>query len=209
MPLYDISLTISNDFPTWPGDPPIELKQISKISQGDHANVSHISTPVHIATHVDAPDHFLGNGITVDEIALELLIGPALVVEVPNTPLIVADDLANLQIPGGTKRILFKTANSEFWKESKHSFQEGFIALGSDAAKILVEMGVQVIGVDYLSVAAFNDPVPTHKILLEAGILIIEGLDLSKISPGTYKLYCLPLKIKDCDGAPARVLLED
>ena len=209
MTLYDISLTISEDFPTWPGDPPIKLKMISQIDKGDLANVTHLSAPVHMGTHVDAPDHFLNNGNTVEDIPLDYLVGPVLVLEVPSPEVITAGDLDALKIPEGTRRIIFKTSNSEYWKGEQHTFQKNFVALGSDAAARLVELGLNVVGVDYLSVAAYNDPVPTHKILLEAGVLIIEGLDLSRVSAGEYKLYCLPLKIAGSDGAPARVLLED
>ena len=209
MTLYDISLTISEDFPTWPGDPPIKLKMISQIDKGDLANVTHLSAPVHMGTHVDAPDHFLNNGNTVEDIPLDFLVGPVLVLEVPSPEVITAGDLDALKIPEGTRRIIFKTSNSEYWKGEQHTFQKNFVALGSEAAARLVELGLNVVGVDYLSVAPYNEPIPTHKILLEAGILIIEGLDLSRVSAGEYKLYCLPLKIAGSDGAPARVLLED
>jgi arylformamidase len=209
MTLFDISLTISEDFPTWPGDPPIELKMISQIEKGDLANVTHLSAPVHMGTHVDAPDHFLNNGNTVEDIPLDYLVGPVLVLEVPSPEVITAGDLDVLKIPEGTRRIIFKTSNSDYWKEETQAFQKEFVALGSDAAARLVELGLNVVGVDYLSVAPYNEPVPTHKILLEAGVLIIEGLDLSQVSAGEYKLYCLPLKIAGSDGAPARVLLED
>lgn len=208
MTLFDISLTISEDFPTWPGDPPIELKMISQIEKGDLANVTHLSAPVHMGTHVDAPDHFLGNGKTVEDIPLDYLVGPVLVLEMSSPEVITAGDLDAFVIPEGTRRILFKTSNSEYWKEEGHTFQENFVALGPDAAARLVDLGLIVVGVDYLSVAPFSEPVPTHKILLEAGVLIIEGLDLSRISAGDYKLFCLPLKIAGSDGAPARVLLE-
>lgn len=209
MTLYDISLTISEDFPTWPGDPPIKLKMISQIDKGDLANVTHLSAPVHMGTHVDAPDHFLNNGNTVEDIPLDFLVGPVLVLEVPSPEVITAGDLDALKIPEGTRRIIFKTSNSEYWKGEQHTFQKNFVALGSEAAARLVELGLNVVGVDYLSVAPYNEPIPTHKILLEAGVLIIEGLDLSRVSAGEYKLYCLPLKIAGSDGAPARVLLED
>lgn len=209
MTLYDISLTISEELPTWPGDPAIRLKKISQIDQGDQANVTHLSAPVHMGTHVDAPDHFLGNGKTVEDIPLEYLVGPALVLQVDSPKTITAPDLASMEIPDGVERILFKTNNSEFWKTNNHTFQKDFVALGPDAAEVLVKRGVKVIGLDYLSVAAFDQPAPTHKILLEADVLIIEGLDLSRIDPGDYQLYCLPLKIAGSDGAPARVLLEN
>jgi len=209
MTLYDISLTYTEDLPTWPGDPTIQLKQISSIEDGEMANVTHLSMCAHSGTHVDAPDHFLGNGKTVECIPLELMVGPAAVVEIRAEGTITAADLISAQIPEGTKRILLKTANSEVWAAGNREFQEDYLAPDGEAAKYLVELGIEVIGVDYLSVAPFTDLEPTHKTLLEAGVLIIEGLDLSGVEPGEYTLYCLPLKIGGADGAPARVLLMD
>ena len=209
MTLYDISLTYTEDLPTWPGYPTIRLKQISSINEGEMANVTHLSMCVHSGTHVDAPDHFLGNGKTVESIPLELMVGPAAVVEISAQGTITAADLISAKIPSGIKRILLKTTNSEYWAAGNMVFQEDFIAPDGEAAAYLVELGVEVIGVDYLSVAPFTDPEPTHKILLEAGVLIIEGLDLSGVEPGEYTLICLPLKIGGADGAPARVLLRD
>jgi len=208
MTLYDISLTYTEDLPTWPGDPTIQLKQISSIEDGEMANVTHLSMCAHSGTHVDAPDHFLGNGKTVESIPLELMVGTAAVVEICAEGTITAADLISAQIPEGTKKILLKTANSAVWAAGNMEFQEDYLAPDKEAAKYLVELGIEVIGVDYLSVAPFTDPEPTHKTLLEAGVLIIEGLDLSGVEPGEYTLYCLPLKISGADGAPARVLLK-
>ena len=208
MTLYDISLTIADDLPVWPGDPKIKLKKISKIEDGEEANVTHISACVHIGTHVDAPDHFLGNGQTVENLPLDLLVGAAFVVELHVDGQVSAVDLQSASIPEGTKRLLIKTANSQLWAEGVKEFNSDFIALEVDAAAYLVNQGVEVVGVDYLSVAPFTDPAPTHRILLEEGVLIIEGLDLSGIEPGEYTLMCLPLKISGSDGAPARVLLQ-
>ena len=207
MELFDISLTISEELPTWPGDPKIKLTQISAIAEGETSNVTHFSGTVHIGTHIDAPDHFLDNGKTVDEIPLDLLVGPVHVVEIPSMGHITKDDITKAGFPKGLKRILFKTRNSTWWETNENIFQEDFIGLAPDGAEFLVESGIKVVGVDYLSVAPFQDPAPTHKILLGKDILIIEGLNLSKIDPGEYTLLCLPLKIKDSDGSPARVLL--
>jgi arylformamidase len=209
MTIYDISLTYTEDLPTWPGDPTIQLKQIRSIKNGDTANVTQLSMCVHAGTHIDAPVHFLGNGKTVEGIPLELMVGSAAVVEIPCREIITAADIQAAQIPTDVKRVLIKTSNSEYWASGNRKFQEDFIAPDEGAAKALVEMGMEVIGVDYLSVAPYNDPEPTHKILLEAGVLVIEGLDLSGVNPGEYTLLCLPLKIGGSDGAPARVLLMD
>lgn len=208
MTLFDISLTLTESLPTWPGDPPLQLTRISSIDAGDLANVTHFSGAVHIGTHVDAPNHFLDNGQTVDQISLDLLVGPAAVVAVSGKDVITAEDLRQAGIAGRDKRLLLKTANSDCWSAGLEAFQEDFLALAPDAAAYLVDCGVEVIGVDYLSVAPFVDPEPTHRILLEARILIIEGLDLSEVEAGRYTLFCLPLKIGGSDGAPARVLLQ-
>ncbi|MEJ2446469.1 MAG: cyclase family protein [Anaerolineales bacterium] len=209
MTLYDLSLTLTKDLPTWPGDPPLRLEKISSIAEGEHFNVTQLSSSVHIGTHVDAPAHFLEDGTTVDQIRLELMVGPAEVVAVSGQQAIHSQDLRDAGIQEGKKRVLLQTSNSKFWADRENNFQEDFLALAPDAAEYLVACGVEVIGVDYLSVASFPDQVPTHRILLEAGILIIEGLNLAGIQPGPYTLLCLPLKIGGADGAPARVLLQD
>lgn len=209
MLLHDVSLTITEELPTWPGDSPIKLDKTLLIEEGDMVNMTHISSSVHIGTHVDAPNHFLDQGDTVEKIPLELMVGLARVIEISNRKAVSADDLKSAGITGEDKRLLFKTVNSRIWENGIQTFQEDFVALDADAAVYLVECGLEVVGVDYLSVAPFQDLEPTHRILLEAGILIIEGLDLSKIEPGPYQLMCLPLKIGGSDGAPARVLLQE
>lgn len=207
MEIFDISLTLSPDLPTWPGDPRIEMKYISEIAAGADANVTHLSMTVHAGTHVDAPDHFLGNGQGVDSIPLQWMIGPASVVALPDGNAITADMLREVGLPGHAERLLFKTRNSRWWAEGMVEFQEDFMALDESAARFLIERNVKVIGVDYLSVAPYAAPAPTHRVLLGAEVLVIEGLDLSAVAPGDYTLHCLPLKIRGADGAPARVLL--
>lgn len=209
MRLHDVSLSITTDLPTWPGDPGVKMEKVSQIEDGELVNLTHLSTSVHVGTHVDAPNHFLRNGETVEKIPLDLMVGPARVIEILTEQAITADDLRSAGVSGKDRRLVIKTPNSNLWERGIKEFQEDFIALAEDAASYLVEAGLEVIGVDYLSVAPFIDPEPTHRILLEAGILIIEGLDLSRIEPGPYKLLCLPLKIVGSDGAPARVLLQE
>ncbi len=209
MKIYDISLTISPELPTWPGDPGIKLERVSKMEDGADANVTHMSLGVHTGTHVDAPFHFMGGDTdTVESLALDILNGPTTVVFLPDVDVdITVDDLQAADIPNGTTRLLLKTSNSNWWAAGNNTFQEDFLALDEQAAEWLVEHGVKLVGVDYLSVAPFRASVPTHRILLGAGIIAVEGLDLSAIEPGEYTLYCLPLKIKDSDGAPARAIL--
>ncbi len=208
MTLFDISLTLTERLPTWPGDPPLNLERVSSIADGETFNVTHISSSLHIGTHVDAPYHILESGKTVDQIPLELMVGPALVAAVSGDQSITAQDLQDAAITAEHKRVLLQTSNSNLWAAGQMTFQEDFLALTADAAEYLVSCGVEVVGVDYLSVAPFPDQESTHRILLEAGTMIIEGLNLSGIQPGVYQLLCLPLKIQGADGAPARVLLQ-
>ncbi|MBS3753887.1 MAG: cyclase family protein [Anaerolineales bacterium] len=207
MDIHDISLPLSNDLPSWPGDPRPRIKRIHNISEGDDSNVTHLSMTAHTGTHIDAPDHFLDSGETLDQIPLGLFIGPAQVVELPSGRDITADMIQEADIPAYTKRILFKTRNSQLWQQGVKEFQKDFMALDEKAAEYLVSRDVEVVGVDYLSVAPFRAPKATHQILLEGKVLIIEGLDLSGIESGQYTLYCLPLNIPEAEGAPARVLL--
>ena len=208
MTIYDISLTISPDLPTWPGDPKLELEKLESMDQGGHNNVSWISTSVHIGTHVDAPYHFLNDGKTVEQLALEVLTGPCYVVQLPDgIEMITAEVLDRTEIPSETRRVLFGTRNSHFWARGESGFQTDFVAITEDGAEWLVRRGVQLVGVDYLSVAPYGDSVPTHTVLLSAGVVIAEGLNLSNVMRGFYDLYCLPLKLAGCDGAPARAIL--
>jgi len=207
MHLYDISLTLSSDLPTWPGDPSFELIRVRKIDDGDHANVSRIEMSAHTGTHVDAPYHFLAEGKTVEDLSLSDLSGRAYVLHLPKVNIITAEILENAEIPPRTRRVLFRTRNSEIWAKNVNTFQEDFVALRADAAQYLVDRGVRLVGVDYLSVAPFHDSVDTHQILLKAGVIVVEGLDLSQVSQGRYTLYCLPLKIAGADGTPARAIL--
>ncbi|MBC8504988.1 MAG: cyclase family protein [Anaerolineales bacterium] len=209
MKIYDISLTISPELPTWPGDPGVNLERISKMEDGADANVTHMSLGVHTGTHVDAPFHFMGGeSDTVETLALDILTGPAHVIYLPDVAVdITVDDLQTADIPDGTTRLLLKTNNSDWWAAGNNTFQEDFLALDVEAAEWLVQRGVKLVGVDYLSVAPFRAGVPTHRVLLGAGVIALEGLDLSAVEPGEYTLYCLPLKIQGSDGAPARAIL--
>ena len=208
MTIYDISLTISPSLPTWPGDPALELEQIESMDKGSSANVTHISAAVHLGTHVDAPHHFLNDGRTVEQLPLSILTGPCYVVQLPDgVEAITAEVLERMELTFDFKRVLFGTRNSHLWAKGETKFQTDFVAITEDGAEWLVERGVQLVGVDYLSVAPFGDATATHTVLLKAGVVIVEGLNLSQISRGFYDLYCLPLKIAGSDGAPARAIL--
>jgi arylformamidase len=207
MRTYDITLTISPDLPTWPGDPGIEIKRVEKIEDGSNANVTRLDMGVHTGTHVDAPYHFLQDGVTVDQLNLSLLTGRAYVLHLPEVDVITAAVLEEAQIPPRTRRVLFKTRNSELWAEGETDFQTDFVGLSEDGAEYLVRRGVKLVGMDYLSIAPFKKSRPTHERLLEAGVVVVEGLNLTEVEQGRYTIYCLPLKIANSDGAPARAIL--
>ncbi|MEA4906416.1 MAG: cyclase family protein [Chloroflexi bacterium] len=206
--IYDVTVTITPELPTWPGDPGVVLERVNKIEEGANANVSHLDIGVHTGTHVDAPVHFLPGEKGIESLDLEVLIGPALVVEIPeDAGQLTADVLAASGLDGDVKRVLFKTRNSRYWQEQSKEFHTDFIGITADGAEFLVKQGVKLVGIDYLSVAPYKKSRPTHEILLRAGVIALEGVDLSQVSPGTYQLYCLPLKLGGSDGAPARVVL--
>lgn len=206
MRIYDVSVGISPQMPVWPGDPPVRLERVKAMASGANSNVSQLTCGVHSGTHVDAPVHFIDGASGIDSLPLKLLTGRAYVVNLPSARVIDVATLEAAGLPPRTRRVLFKTRNSELWAKEK-SFQKDFVAIDASGARWLVKKGVQLVGVDYLSVAPFGQSKETHEILLRAGVVVIEGLDLSRVSQGRYSLYCLPLKLVGCDGAPARVIL--
>jgi arylformamidase len=207
MRLYDISVGISPDLPIWPGDPSLELKRFSKIEEGEKANVTKICCCVHVGTHVDAPVHYVENGAGIDSLPLEVLIGRAYVVDLTEASKIDAETLDDAGVPPRTRRLLFKTKNSALWRSSRKDFQRDYVGVDSTGAEWLVRKGIQLVGIDYLGIAPFEETTKPHQILLKAGIVILEGLDLSQVGRGRYTLYCLPIKIVGSDGAPARAIL--
>jgi len=209
MEIYDISLTITPSLPVWPGDPPVLLERVAKIEAGANANVSQLAMSAHTGTHVDAPYHFLGDSpITIEKLSLDVLTGRAFVLHLPESvDLVTASVLEAYSLPSGINRLLLRTRNSQYWVREEKAFQTNFVGLDTTAAQYLVAGGFSLIGVDYLSVAPFKKSRPTHEILLRAGLVILEGLDLSAVPQGQYDLYCLPMKLGGADGAPARAIL--
>ena len=207
MKIHDISLPLSESLVVWPGDPPVRITQPSHLDRGDLYTVSRLELGAHVGTHVDAPAHFVQGGAGVDQLALELLVGPAQVVHVPEAAALTAEVLDGLPIPPGTERLLFRTRNSERWAGGTEGFQEDYVGFTDAGARWLVARGVRLVGIDYLSISSYDDLMPPHQTLLGAGVIVVEGLDLRGIAPGAYQLACLPLKLVDCDGAPARAIL--
>jgi arylformamidase len=206
-PWLDISVPIRNAMVHWPSDPPVSIKRFKGIEQGDTANLSVISMGAHSGTHVDAPIHFIREGKGVEHIPLDTVIGKARVIEIRDPESIEPEELAGHRIRRG-ERILFKTENSSHvWQ--KNEFVEDFVFISDAAADLLVDRGVRLIGIDYLSVGSYKHGGSyVHKTLLSGGIWIIEGLNLSNVTPGKYDLICLPLRIVAGDGAPARAILK-
>ena len=207
--IIDLTVPLSPDLPVWPGDPRVSVEPISRIALGAEANVSGLAFSSHTGTHVDAPWHFVESGVTLDDIPPERWIGACTVIEIPEgASRVEPEHLEAARIPPGTERLLLRTTNSALWTSGTTAFVEDYVALSPDAARWVVERGLRLVGIDYLSIEPFDDQAhETHLTLLGAGVLVIEGLNLSAVSPGAYTLICLPLKLAGGDGAPARVLL--
>lgn len=210
MKIYDVSVPISEKTPVYEGDPNVKIDLKLSLKKGDNANVSNICMGVHTATHVDAPNHFIEGSRRIIDLDLHTLIGRCVVVELDNEVMAIeAKHVENLE---DIERVLFKTRNSQFWENFEQGFRKDFTYIAPDAAKILVEKGAKLVGIDYLSVEAFDAESPdTHRILLRNEIIILEGLDLRKIQKGVYELICLPLKIAGGagDGSPSRTVLRE
>ena len=210
MPIYDVTVPLSNQLPTWPGDPAIEITDWRSLSNGDGANVTSLNLGAHTATHVDAPAHFIEGAAKVESLDLNVLIGEAEVVAVPEDYRAIPEEFVRTHCSPVATRILFKTRNSAFWSEPKPEFRTDFTYLDLAAAKTLVQRGIKLIGIDYLSIEKFHsEKHETHLALLSHGVIILEGLNLSDVPAGKYELICLPLRLqsKKGDGAPARVVL--
>jgi arylformamidase len=204
--LLDVSVPLVAGMPAYPGNPDFELQPVKRIADGGSSNVSRLILGTHTGTHVDAPKHFIDDGLTVDALSLDLLIGRARVVEISKRGGIGAEELAEAGLREDL-RVLLKTSNSALWNDTH--FHQDYAYISEEGARYLVEQGVKVIGVDYLSVEQYKKAgAPAHRALLSQGIVIIEGLNLSEAEPGMYEMYCLPLRIAGGDGGPARVILK-
>jgi len=210
MKIHDVTLTLREGMTTWGNEPGPELRPLRRIAKGDSANVSTLTLGDHTGTHVDPPLHFIEGGAPVDTLPLDALIGPCVVLAYDGTTSITGDWLARAGLPADARRILFKTRNSRLWADPLHEFTRDIVAVGASAAKWCVDRGMRLVGIDYLTIEPQGPEkagYPTHHTLLGAGVVIVEGLDLRGVTPGTYDLVCAPLKIAGGDGAPARVFL--
>ena len=202
----DVSIPLDDSVHVFAGDPVFHRELAISMAEGAVCNVSRIDFGAHTGTHVDAPGHFIEGGRGIDETPLDVLVGPAWVVDASDaTATIDRATLERLPIPSGESRLVFRTGRAALWDRPR--FATDFVGFDAEAARALVERGIRLVGVDYLSVAPFGDPAPTHRAFLEAGVVIVEGLDLRKVAPGAYELICLPLRLVGSDGGPARALL--
>jgi arylformamidase len=205
-PWIDVSLPLRHGLVPWPGDPPMRIERFSDIAQGDECTCSSLSLSAHTGTHIDAPLHFLRRGRPVDAIPIEAVVGPARVVAIRDPQVIHADELSGFRIRPG-ERLLFKTRNSTRRRRTP-GFFEDYVAVSPEAARYLVRMRVRTVGIDGPSIGPYNhDLVATHRVLLGAGIWVIEGLDLRRAPAGACDFVCLPLRLEGADGAPARAVL--
>jgi arylformamidase len=207
--VIDISLPISPELLVWPGNPGVEVVPQQRIADGDHANVSELRIGTHTGTHVDPPVHFVAGGVGIDRVPLEALMGPAVVADARGlTGELGEAELDALGVQGGTERLLLRTDNSDLWRAAQADFPADYTCLGVGAAHWIVQHGIRLVGVDFLSVERRGTPGhPTHKTLLTNGVTIVEGLNLGEVEPGAYELIVLPLRIVDGDGGPARAVL--
>lgn len=204
----DVTVPIRDGMVHWPGDPPVRVTRESDLARGDSSTVSRLELGAHTGTHVDAPGHFILGGFGVDTIDPDRLVGPARVVRVDDAAPVIDRTIVDAAAVQPGERILFRTNNSDrCWNTD--AFVPDYCYITLEAARRLVDLGAQTVGIDYLSIAGgtHEQIVAIHQALLAAGVCIIEGMNLSAVAPGTYDMVCLPLRLRDGDGAPARVLL--
>jgi arylformamidase len=202
----DVSVPVRSGMVHWPEDPEVKLERTKSIADGEEANLTRLDMSAHTGTHMDAPLHFFDEDPGMEGLPLDAVIGPARVVRIEGEEPIDRGHVEELDLRAG-ERVLFRTTNSDrpWWDRD---FDPAFVHVSLEAAELLGEAGVALVGVDYLSVGGYEtDGAETHRALLGAGIWIVEGLDLSEVEPGDYELICLPVKLVDSDGAPARALL--
>jgi arylformamidase len=203
--IYDISVDIQIGMPTYPGDAKFKSRKLKSVEE-DGYEIHRLSLGNHTGTHIDAPAHFIQNGVTITELPLDILNGRARVVEIQNKKEVDLTEVQNLKLDNDF-RILLKTRNSSLWKNRKR-FQKNYVYLTLDAAKYLSQNDIKLVGFDYLSLEKFGDSEhPVHRYLLGNQVIILEGLNLSDVDEGEYEMCCLPMKLTGLDAAPTRVIL--
>ncbi|MDA8406297.1 MAG: cyclase family protein [Deltaproteobacteria bacterium] len=206
MAIFDVSLTLKTGMLSFPGDPTVSIRPVFSRKQGDKFNLSLLSLTTHTGTHVDAPAHYVDSEATIESMALEIMIGPGVVLDMRGINAIDRRVLEESALTDET-RVFFKTNNS--LKLREQAFSNNYTYITYDGAELLIERGVKLVGIDYLSVDRSDDEcAPVHHLLLSSGAFIVEGLNLFDAPVGPCRIYCLPLRIEGGDGAPARVLIQ-
>jgi len=201
----DISVPIRQGMVTYPGDPDVVIEPAKSIAKGDYSNVSHLHLGSHTGSHLDVPGHFGLGGPGPGDVPLDVLMGSAVVVDVGDTRAVTPEHVRGA-LQEGARRVLIRSRNRDFWNNGY--FHEDFTYLTGETARALVDAGVRLVGVDYLSVDKYHsEGAPAHRALLEAGVVVLEGLDLSAAEAGPYELICLPLRLVSLDGSPVRAVL--
>jgi len=203
----DITYTISSKLPKWPGSIGFEYKW-HMVMPNESNNLSSFILDSHLGTHIDAPLHFVREAIAIHEMQLEKCIGKAYVAEIRGLKSITATDLGKADIPNNCTKLLLKTDNQFYWEQGLTVFQEDFCSIDASGAEWVVNRGIHLIGIDYLSIQRFGDGPETHQILLQNEVVIVETLNLENVKPGWYDLICLPLKLEGLEGSPVRAILK-
>jgi arylformamidase len=206
--MIDISLPLHPRLPTWPNGTGFSLRWTKRIDRGDRVNNSHVSFDVHFGTHVDVPYHYFDtDGRTVDQVPVDSFIGPCTIIELPGVKEVTLTELSKAAVDLDTERLLIRTDNSRLWAAGISEFKPDYTSVSTAAAHWITRQGLRLVGIDYLSIGNIESGRNVHRILLDAGVVILEGLDLSQVPPGHYELICLPLNIVGAEGAPARAIL--
>jgi arylformamidase len=201
----DATVALSEALPVWPGSAGIRVHQQMRLERGDPSNVTRLDFDIHVGTHVEMPLHFIDGGASVDELRLEDLIGEVTVVDLPSVAAVSAEDLEGAAIPAGARRLLIRTSNGPRWE--RREFDPRYVSLTLSAAQWIAGRGIRAVGIDYLSIQRYGDAWDTHRVLMQANVTIIEGLNLSNVAAGQYEMICLPLRLAGAEAAPARVLV--
>jgi arylformamidase len=204
----DVTLPLKPEMPFWPDSTGLKLSAVKRMKSGQVCNLSELTIDLHAGTHVDAPWHYVDEGFTTEHLSIDMMLGACYLAHLPDTKEVTAADLQGAGIPAGTTRLLLRTSNSLLWKSNEPEFRKDFVGLSADGAQWLVEHKIGLVGIDYLSVGPFGRGIETHKMLLGAGMVVVEGLYLADVEAGWYELICLPIKLVGAEGAPARVLLK-
>lgn len=208
MKIYDVTVAVSETVPIYEGDPRVSIESVRQIADGDAANVSNLCLGAHTGTHVDAPNHFIDGARQLADLDVARMVGPCRVVEVDDN--VISIEPSHLPDLTDVERIVFKTRNSDFWSDPSSGFRTDFTYLSTEAARLIADANISLVGIDYLSIEEFGSKDhETHKILLGKEVVILEGLDLREVPAGDYEIVCLPLKYVGAtgDGSPARTIL--